>query len=142
MPSRTAARIFTRGHILWYRMTGGLIGARAGRIRMLLLTTTGRKTGRRYTTPLSYLRDGENMVVVASFGGSPTHPVWYLNLQSHPRATVQAGWRTLDVDAETANPEERARLWPLVVQMYGGYEGYQKRTKREIPLVILKPVAG
>ena len=139
MPARTAARVFTRGHIFWYRMTGGLIGGRFGRIPMLLLTTTGRKSGRPWTTPLSYLRDGENMVVVASFGGSPAHPAWYLNLQSHPRATVQAGPRRLDVDAETANPEERARLWPLVVQMYRGYDGYQKRTTREIPLVILKP---
>ncbi len=139
MPSRLAARLFTRGHIFWYRASGGLIGSRFGKISMLLLTTKGRKSGRPWTTPLSYLRDGDNMVVVASFGGSPAHPAWYLNLQANPAAHVQAGPRRMQVSAETANSEERMRLWPKVVEMYSGYEGYQKRTSREIPLVILKP---
>jgi len=106
---------------------------------MLLLSTTGRKSGRPWTTPLSYLRDGENLVVVASFGGSPTHPAWYLKLQAKPEAVVQVGPRRMRVTAETASGSDRARLWPKVVEMYSGYEGYQSRTSREIPLVLLRP---
>jgi len=139
MPSRLAARLFTRGHIFWYRASGGLIGSRFGKIPMLLLSTTGRKSGRPWTTPLSYLRDGADLVVVASFGGSPTHPAWYLNLQAQPEALVQVGPRRMRVIAETATGSDRARLWPKVVEMYSGYEGYQKRTSREIPLVLLRP---
>src|SRR3989304_3769840 len=78
-------------HEFWYRISGGLIGGRFGRVRMLLLTTTGRKSGRRRTTPLLYLEDGGNLVVIASNGGNPTHPAWWLNLKSEPRAEVQVG---------------------------------------------------
>src|SRR3990172_5060766 len=121
MPPRTAARIFTRGHIFWYRMTGGLIGGRFGRIPMLLLTTTGRKSGRPWTTPLTYLQDGENLVVIASNGGSARHPAWYLNLRADPAATLELPGRTVHATAATAGPEEKARLWPKIVEMYGGY---------------------
>jgi deazaflavin-dependent oxidoreductase (nitroreductase family) len=139
MPSRAAAKFFTRGHIFWYRLTGGLVGSGFGRIGMLLLTTTGRKSGKPWTTPLSYIRDGEDCVVIASFGGSPQHPAWYLNLQANPEAEVQVGPRVMNVSTRTANPEVRARLWPKAVEMYSGYEGYQARTSREIPLVLLRP---
>jgi deazaflavin-dependent oxidoreductase (nitroreductase family) len=139
MPNRAAARFFTRGHIFWYRVTGGLIGSGFGKIRMLLLTTKGRKSARPWTTPLSYIRDGEDYVVIASFGGSPQHPAWYLNLQADPQAEVQVGPKVIKVTARTAGPDERARLWPKAVEMYSGYEGYQARTKREIPLVLLRP---
>ncbi len=108
---------------------------------MLLLTTTGRKTGRRRTTPLLYVEEGDRYVVVASAGGAPSHPAWYLNLRSNPAATIQVGGRQLAVRAETAGLEERARLWPRLMQMWPKYDGYQAKTRREIPIVILAPSA-
>jgi deazaflavin-dependent oxidoreductase (nitroreductase family) len=104
---------------------------------VLLLTTTGRKSGRERTIPLLYLQDGEELVVVASNGGAPRHPAWWLNLEANPRATVEVGDRKLRVRAEQASPEEKERLWPKLVAMYSSYEDYQKRTEREIPVIIL-----
>ena len=127
-------------HTLLYRATGGLIGHRVpGVPPMLLLDHVGAKSGRRRTTPLAYLADGERIVIVASKGGHPRHPAWYHNLRANPRTTVQVGRRKLDVDTRVAGPEERERLWPRVVDLYEGYAGYQQRTDREIPLVILEP---
>jgi len=127
-------------HTLLYRATGGLIGHRVpGVPPMLLLDHVGAKSGKRRTTPLAYLADGDRIVIVASKGGHPRHPAWYHNLRANPRTTVQVGRRKLDVDARVAGPEERERLWPRVVDLYEGYAGYQQRTDREIPLVILEP---
>ena len=127
-------------HTLLYRATGGLIGHRVpGVPPMLLLDHVGAKSGERRTTPLAYLADGDRIVIVASKGGHPRHPAWYHNLRANPRTTVQVGRRKLDVDARVAGPEERERLWPRVVDLYEGYAGYQQRTDREIPLVILEP---
>ncbi|MDO8613458.1 MAG: nitroreductase family deazaflavin-dependent oxidoreductase [Dehalococcoidia bacterium] len=128
-------------HEFWYRLTGGLIGGRFGRARMLLLTTTGRKSDRPRTTPLLYLEDGGNLVVIASNGGNPMHPAWWLNLKSDPRAEVQVGRERRTVSAEEAEGEERERLWRAVVDVNSGYEGYQKSTTRRIPVVILRPAA-
>jgi len=107
---------------------------------VLLLTTTGRKTGKRRTIPLRYLEDRENLVLVASNGGAPTHPAWWLNLRADPEATVEIGRRRLRVRAEEASPEEKERLWPKLVAMYGPYESYRRRTDREIPIGILHPI--
>ena len=134
-------RCITGTHIFWYRLTGGRIGGRMGRIPVLLLTTTGRKSGRSWTTPLSYLEDEGSFIVIASAGGCRRHPTWYLNLRSHPGATIEVPGRTLAVAAETASPEEKARLWPRITAMYAGYDDYQKRTSRDIPVVLLKPKA-
>ena len=108
---------------------------------VLLLTTTGRKSGKQRTLPLLYLEDGGRYVVIASVGGAPKHPAWYLNLLANPTATIEVGRRKLAVSATTASAEERARLWPLAVQMYSGYDDYQAKTSREIPVVILAPAA-
>jgi deazaflavin-dependent oxidoreductase (nitroreductase family) len=140
VPNRTFLRIVTRVHKFSYRATAGRVGHRLGKIRVLLLTTTGRKSGRPWTTPLSYLSDGEDLVVIASYGGSDRHPAWYLNLVADPKATVEVGNRIMKVAARTAGPEERERLWTQAVEMYRGYEGYQRRTRRQIPLVILRRV--
>ena len=117
--------------------------SRRGRIRsgapVLLLTTTGRKSGKQRTTPLLYLEDAGRYVVIASVGGAPKHPAWYLNLLANPSATIEVGRRKLEVSGSTAPPEERARLWPLAVQMYAGYDAYKAKTTREIPVVILAP---
>jgi deazaflavin-dependent oxidoreductase (nitroreductase family) len=128
-----------RIHRALYRLTAGAIGGSLAGRPMLLLTTTGRKTGKSRTTPLQYSEDGENMVVVASNGGNPRHPAWWFNLEGNPEAEVQVRKIKKRVKAETANEEERSRLWPLLVETYPGYEEYQKSTERTIPVVILRP---
>ena len=126
---------------MWlYRSTRGRVGARIGNhLPVLLLTTTGRKSGKPRTTPLLYVEDGGRYVVVASVGGAPKHPAWYLNVQDDPVAKIEVGSRSLDVRAETAEPEERARLWQAVTRMYPTYDVYQARTTRVIPVVVLAP---
>jgi deazaflavin-dependent oxidoreductase (nitroreductase family) len=138
--NRTFMKLASVTHAFWYTLTGGIVGARVSGAPVLLLTTTGRKSGRPRTTSLTYLQDGENMVIIASNGGNAQHPAWYLNLRGKPQAEVQIGREKTRVQAEVAGDEEHARLWPLVVQMYSGYDNYQKETKRTIPVVILRPV--
>jgi deazaflavin-dependent oxidoreductase (nitroreductase family) len=107
---------------------------------MLLLDHVGAKSGKKRTTPLVYLRDGDDVVIVASKGGSPRHPAWFHNLRANPATTVQIGRRRIQVTARVASDSERSRLWPKVVELYSGYQGYQgyqDRTSRQIPLVIL-----
>jgi F420H(2)-dependent quinone reductase len=129
-----------KGHVLAYRATGGLVGHRVpGAPPMLLLDHVGAKSGKHRTTPLAYLGDGEDLVLVASKGGSPRHPAWFHNLRAYPDTTAQVGSERRAVRARVATAEQRARLWPKVVQMYPGYRHYQRRTEREIPLVILEP---
>ncbi len=107
---------------------------------MLLLDHVGAKSGTKRTSPLLYVRDGDDLVIVASKGGHPKHPAWYHNLMANPETTVQVGSHRVEVHARVATPEERERLWPLAVAGYSGYEDYQVRSKgREIPLVILEP---
>ena len=130
---------FTRVHVLSYRVTGGLIGQRLpGLPTMLLLDHVGAKSGKQRTIPLVYLRDGDDIVLVASKGGSHRNPAWFHNLRANPETTVQVGSKRLSVTARVATPEERKRLWPKAVEAYGGYASYQDRTEREIPLVILE----
>lgn len=127
-------------HTAAYRATGGLVGHRIpGLPPMLLLDHTGAKSGTRRTTPLVYLREGRDLVVVASKGGYDKHPGWLHNLRAHPDTTVQVGRRRVAVCAREATGEERARLWPKAVEAYSSYEDYQGRTERRIPLVILEP---
>jgi len=128
------------GHTAIYRASHGLIGHRIpGQPPVLLLDHVGAKSGTRRTSPLVYGRDGENLVLVASKGGYPKHPAWFHNLRANPDTTVQVGSRTLNVRARVAEGDERTRLWSLMVGVYGGYEGYRRRTEREIPLVVLEP---
>jgi deazaflavin-dependent oxidoreductase (nitroreductase family) len=128
------------GHTTLYRATAGVVGHRfPGAPPMLLLDHVGAKTARKRTSPLVYARDGENVVLVASKGGYPKHPGWFHNLRANPDTTVQIGARRSPVRARVASPEERKRLWPKVLQVYSGYADYQRRTEREIPLVVLEP---
>jgi deazaflavin-dependent oxidoreductase (nitroreductase family) len=127
-----------RFHARIYRLTGGRFVGRVGKAPILLLTTTGRRSGLARTAPLLYLRDGDQLAIVASFGGYPTHPVWYLNLVANPEVYVQVGRERFAARARTASPGERERLWPLFVEMYPGYEEYQEKTAREIPVVLLE----
>ncbi len=128
------------GHTTAYRLSHGLIGHRfPGAPPMLLLDHVGARSGQRRTSPLVYMRDGNDIVIVASKGGNPRHPAWFHNLMANPDTTVQVGSKVLPVHARVATPDEREWLWPEVVKVYGGYAGYQERTEREIPLVVLEP---
>ena len=105
---------------------------------MLLLDHVGAKSGVKRTSPLLYIPNGDDLVIVASKGGYPKNPAWFYNLRANPETTVQVGSERRPVRARVANPEEKGRLWPRVVDAYGGYDDYQRRTGREIPLVILE----
>ena len=106
---------------------------------MLLLDHIGAKSGVKRTTPLVYIEDLPAVVLVASKGGHPRNPAWFHNLRAHPDTTVQIGSERRPVRARIATAEERDRLWPKVVDTYSGYQDYQDRTTRQIPLVILEP---
>jgi deazaflavin-dependent oxidoreductase (nitroreductase family) len=135
---RPGARIFMAAHEFWYRLTNGMIGGWAG-APMLLLTTKGRKSGQPRTTPLLFMPDGENYIVIASYGGSDHDPQWWRNLQANPDAEVQVFSRRRQVRAEAATGEERTRLWNRVSTSYPIYRWYESRTSREIPVVVLRP---
>ena len=106
----------------------------------LLLTTIGRKSGKPSVLPLIYGKDGSNYVIVASKGGAPEHPAWYLNLVAKDLVEVQVADKKFRAVARTAQGEERQRLWKLVADVYPPYNDYQKQTSREIPVVVLEPV--
>lgn len=135
-----ALRRVMSGHTAVYRATNGFVGHRfPGSPPVLLLDHVGARSGTRRTSPLVYARDGEDVVVVASKGGYERNPAWFHNLVANPDTTVQIGSRHQKVHARVATAAERERLWPLVVSVYSGYDGYQRRTDREIPLVVLEP---
>ena len=127
-------------HARIYLASGGRIGQHIpGVPPMLVLDHLGARSGGHRSTPLLYVKDGEDLVIVASKGGYPKHPAWYHNLVANPDTMVQVGRERRAVRAHVASPEERARLWPKVVGEWSSYEDYQRRTRREIPLVILAP---
>ena len=106
---------------------------------VLLLTTTGRRSGKARTTPLTFFRDGTDLAVIASNGGADRPPDWSLNLQQTPRAVVRIGTDKLVVTARPASEQERERLWVVITATYAGYARYQERTTRRIPVVLLTP---
>jgi deazaflavin-dependent oxidoreductase (nitroreductase family) len=132
-------RAFSGGNRILYEISGGALGSRFGGAPVLLLTTTGRKTGMPRTTPLLFLADTNDYILVASNGGSPRNPGWFLNLQANPAVEVHVKRDRKPMRARIAFPAERERLWERVVAMYPGYAKYQQRTSREIPIVILEP---
>ncbi len=122
---------WTKGNTRWRFLGRGLPA--------LLLTTTGRKSGKPRTTPVLYIRDGDTFVVGASKGGMPHHPLWYLNLEANADAEVEIEGCKIPVLARRATETERKRLWSKLVDLYSGFATYQERTSREIPVVILSP---
>jgi deazaflavin-dependent oxidoreductase (nitroreductase family) len=132
---------FTNVNVMLYRRSGGRLGNTLKGAPILLLDHVGRKSGVTRTAPLLYMRDGEDVVIVASRGGSDAMPAWWLNLQANPTTTVEIGTERRRVLAREASAQEKAELWPRLVEMYGDYEVYQRRTTREIPVVILSPAA-
>lgn len=132
-------RRFASTHTAVYRATNGLLGHRIPfSPPVLLLDHVGARSGTSRTTPLVYLDDGDDIVIVASKGGYPRHPGWYHNLLANPDTTIQVGGERRKVRAKVADATERARLWPKVLETYSGFDDYQKHTDREIPLVILE----
>jgi len=129
---------FSKLHGWVYEKTGGRLMARLAGLDMLLLTTTGRRSGEPRTTPLAGFADGDDWVVVASNNGQDRHPAWWLNLQADPSATVRHRSETFPVRAHLAVGEERARLWPWLQKSNPMYARYEKRTSREIPVVVLR----
>lgn len=135
-----SVRRWSRMHTLVYRATGGTVGGRLVDNDMLLLTTAGRATGEPHTVPLLYLRDGDTLVVIASYGGRHRYPDWYLNLTEDSHVLVDTPGSRKQMRARTAGPDERELWWPRVVDAYDGYATYQSRTHREIPVVFLEPL--
>ena len=131
-------RILGGIHKLVYRLTGGKVGGRIGKLPVLLLTTIGRKSGQPRTQPLAYTRVGDGYAVIASKGGAPQHPLWYLNLRANPLAEVTVGRETREVRARDADGEERERLWRALADLYPGYDRYAQKTSRRIPVVVLE----
>jgi proline iminopeptidase len=131
--------LYGEDHVRRYRETDGEEGYdwREGS-KILLLTTTGRKSGKETTTPLIFGMDGDNPVIVASKGGAPDHPGWYKNLVANPAAEVQIKGDVFPVRARDAEGEERERLWKLMNEEWPHYEEYQTKTDRQIPVVILE----
>jgi F420H(2)-dependent quinone reductase len=136
--SDLAWRALTDSHVWLYRLTGGRVGGRVRGVDIVLLEHVGRKSGKRRTSPLLYIRDGENLVIVASKGGAAKHPAWWINLRANPETTVQVGGERRRVRAREAEGEERERLWTRVVEVWPDYENYQRRTERRIPVVVLE----
>jgi F420H(2)-dependent quinone reductase len=133
-------RVTTGLHTALYRRSGGKIAGRFSNQPMMLLTTTGRRSGQPRVTPLLCIRDGDRFLAVASFGGDDRDPQWLKNLQANPEATIELGGETIPVRAAVAIAEEKKALWPKALAAYKGYANYQRRTSRDIPVVILTRV--
>ncbi len=129
--------LFGAEHVRVYRETAGERGYHWRGTTILLLTTHGRTSGEPRTTPLIHRTDGERWIVVASKGGAPANPSWYENLLANPEATIEVLDQTVSVLASTAEGEERARLWSLMVEVWPAYDDYQAKTDRQIPVVVL-----
>jgi deazaflavin-dependent oxidoreductase (nitroreductase family) len=144
-PPRTLrAKLVNAGvnlNVRLYRMSGGRLGNTVKGAPVLLLDHVGRKSGVTRTTPLLYLAHGDDVVIVGSRGGSDAMPAWWFNLMANPNTTVQIGRERRRVTARQATPEEKAELWPRLVQMYPDYDVYQSRTSRDIPVAILSRAA-
>ncbi|HZO71053.1 MAG TPA: nitroreductase family deazaflavin-dependent oxidoreductase [Ktedonobacteraceae bacterium] len=125
-----------------FHTNGGKVGGPFEGAPLLLLTTTGAKSGKKFTTPLMYLPDGDRMFIFASKGGSPTNPDWYHNLVTHPNATVEVGTDKFDVTATVVTGEERDRIYAEQSKRYPNFAEYQEKTSRRIPVVELKRKKG
>ena len=130
---------FVKLQVALYRGSGGRVFTKLKGAPCLLLDHVGRKSGKKRTNPLIYVEDGDTLAIVASAGGSPKDPGWCLNLRANPETTVQVKGERRRVRAREANPEEKSRLWPRLNDIWPDYDEYQKRTDREIPVILLEP---
>ncbi|MCE4264016.1 nitroreductase family deazaflavin-dependent oxidoreductase [Rhodococcus globerulus] len=145
----TIIKWMSKANVAMYRATDGMLGSkwRIGSafprgLPICLLTTTGRKSGEERISPLLFLEDDDNVILVASQGGLPKNPMWYLNVKADPVVTVQIKSRVQSMKARVATDEERARLWPKLVAMYADFDNYQAWTDRVIPVVVCEPLAN
>jgi deazaflavin-dependent oxidoreductase (nitroreductase family) len=136
---KTLFRLFMALSVWMYRISGGKLGGTMRGFKVLLLTTTGRKSGKTYTTPLGRFDHESGYVVVASNNGLSKNPAWYFNLKSNPQVTVQVLDKVIPATAEVLSGEARAQAWRQVIATAPSYANYTKRTKREIPLILLRP---
>jgi deazaflavin-dependent oxidoreductase (nitroreductase family) len=123
-----------------YRLTNGKIGGTVVGLKVLLLSTTGRKTGKQRTKPLCYFEEGPDYVIIASNGGADKHPEWFLNLKSDPNVKVRIEETEFSARAEVSDPKTRQRLWQKLISLSPYYIKYEKRTKRQIPMILLHPI--
>ena len=133
-------RWMTKANTWVYRATGGKVGAKFMRgAPVCLISTTGRRTGQKRTVALIYLQDGRDVILVASKGGMPHHPQWYLNMEANPDVEVEIGRTVTPMKARRASDEEKSAYWPKLLEIYPDYADYQARTERNIPVMILSP---
>ena len=138
-PPRWVLKTMTRAHVLLHRLTGGRWFNRLGKDDVCFVTMTGAKSGRRLTIPLMYVPYREGLLLVASQGGAPKHPVWYHNLVKHPEIDVNYRGNRTRLRTRLASPEEKPELWPRCDQYYAPYAEYRKRTTRDIPIFVCEP---
>ena len=138
-PKNWSIKIASQTHQVFYRLLRGRVVGRLGRAQFLLLTTTGRKSGRPRTVPLLYLVDNGCYTLVGSYGGNPTDPAWLLNIRSNPQVSISLGNRGFSGTARIAAETERQRLWPEFISVFPNYNLYQSRTARCIPIIIVEP---
>jgi F420H(2)-dependent quinone reductase len=138
----TGLRFTGKLNVPLYRASGGRIGGKVGRAPVLLLTTTGRKSGQKRTVPVVYLADGERMIVIGSNAGNSRAPAWSLNLKADPDAELEVGRKRIKVRARVAEGEERAELWRKSNEQLAAFDDYEARTDRDIALFVLEPFAA
>lgn len=129
-------------NVIVYRLSNGRFGGKMQDLPVLILHTVGRKSGKARRSPLLYIQDGDDYAIVASRGGSDAPPAWWLNLQAMPKATIEIKGSKRQVTARQATAEEKAAYWPRLISGYSFYDDYQARTTRDIPVIVLSPVAG
>lgn len=139
-PPKWVLKVMSRINVWGYRLSGGRWMKTLAGSPICLVTMTGRKSGRQITLPLMYVPHGKQVLLGASQGGAPRHPVWYHNLVAHPQITVQTGSLVRRMTVHQASPEEKARLWPVLVASYPPFADYQLRTSRDIPVMVCSPL--
>ena len=133
-------KIFGGIQVWLYRVSGGKLGGKMAGFKVLLLTTVGRKSGKIHTVPLGFFERQGGYLIVASKGGAPSNPAWYYNLKDQPQVTVQIYEMVMPASVEVLSGEARAQAWQQVISEAPSYAAYEKRTTREIPLILLRPV--
>jgi deazaflavin-dependent oxidoreductase (nitroreductase family) len=144
-PGTLAFRVWkgiTRANMWAYRKSGGRLLGNFDGAPLCIVHHRGAKSGQPRETPLTYLPDGERVVLIASYGGAPKSPAWYHNLKAHPDIEIERNGRREPMAAHQADAAERAELWPRIVAMYPGYDDYQKKTDRQIPVMVCVPRSG
>ena len=128
--------------VVLYRLTSGRFGGQVQGLQVLLLTTVGRKTGKKHTTPLGYFMDNGSYVITASNAGFDTNPAWFHNLRANPHVMIEVKDQRMEAEAKIAEPKNRSTLWERLISLAPGYANYTKKTSREIPMVVLHPISN